>query len=94
MFNPQQTWQSAAIQETYAGADPRPVLLTPRSGPRAGSTKAGTTHGDDERYWRYGAVLVALAPDLILGTINLIVAALQRATSTLLRQTHDADDTR
>jgi hypothetical protein len=26
---PQQTWQSAAIQEAYAGADPRLWLYTP-----------------------------------------------------------------
>jgi putative ABC transport system substrate-binding protein len=37
--------------------------------------------GDEERYRRYAAELVALAPDLIIGTTSPVVAALQRATS-------------
>jgi putative ABC transport system substrate-binding protein len=39
--------------------------------------------GDDDRFRRYAAELVALAPDVILATSNPAVAALQRQTRTV-----------
>jgi putative ABC transport system substrate-binding protein len=39
--------------------------------------------GDAERYYRYAAELVALAPDVILAPTSAVVATLQRATRTV-----------